>query len=383
MKKLVLPFVLFLICQYGIFAQQATVLSQVSLPYSLALDPTETYLYASTQTNGGKFVYRINTTTGDTNIVASGFGGYGIGLDKSGSFLYVGTGSSSNSLISKLALSGYAQSSFATGMAAPSGFTLNPSGTKLYACDRTNYRVVVINTATAALTQLFKTSGTYQIARPFGMTMDKSGRLWVTSSMTHGIAIIDTNGVLLDSIPSTNTPQIQYPMGLNLDPTGTYMYVTSGLGYIYKIRVATKEVTVFRDITAQPALGQLYNGVMNKAGTILYVGDFTYGLIYKVALGPGAADGDDKGQKDFRLEQNYPNPFNPNTVISYSLGSRQPVSLKVFNLLGTEIATLVDGEQPEGTHTVEFNATSLPSGIYFYELRAGGIAQTRRMVLLK
>ncbi len=86
---------------------------------------------------------------------------------------------------------------------------------------------------------------------------------------------------------------------------------------------------------------------------------------------------------EFSLDQNFPNPFNLSTSLQYAVGSRQFVTLKVFDLLGREIATLVNEEKPAGEYEVEFNATILPSGIYFYQLKAGSYSETRKMVLIK
>lgn len=85
----------------------------------------------------------------------------------------------------------------------------------------------------------------------------------------------------------------------------------------------------------------------------------------------------------FELEQNYPNPFNPSTVISYQLPVSSEVTLKVFDVLGNEIATLVDQYKSAGRYEVEFDASKLPSGIYFYQLKAGQFSETKKMVLLK
>jgi hypothetical protein len=85
----------------------------------------------------------------------------------------------------------------------------------------------------------------------------------------------------------------------------------------------------------------------------------------------------------FDLAQNYPNPFNPSTVIAYSLPNRSNVVMTVFNLLGQIVETLVWEEQDAGRYEVRFDARNLPSGLYFYQLRAGSHTQTRRMVLLK
>lgn len=87
--------------------------------------------------------------------------------------------------------------------------------------------------------------------------------------------------------------------------------------------------------------------------------------------------------KEFNLSQNYPNPFNPTTNISYSLPSAGFVTLKVYNLLGEEIAVLVNEEKPAGNYTVTFNASGLTSGIYLYSLSTGNNRETRKMILLK
>lgn len=83
------------------------------------------------------------------------------------------------------------------------------------------------------------------------------------------------------------------------------------------------------------------------------------------------------------LHQNYPNPFNPSTVIRYALPEGGPVSLKVYNLLGQEVQTLVDGMEAAGSHTVVFNAGSLASGIYFYRLASHSFTEVKKMMLMK
>ena len=87
--------------------------------------------------------------------------------------------------------------------------------------------------------------------------------------------------------------------------------------------------------------------------------------------------------KGYILNQNYPNPFNPTTIITYSLPRESFVQIKVFNVLGNEIETLVNKEEPEGTYEVTWNATNLPSGVYFYQLKVGDFVQTKKMMLLK
>jgi hypothetical protein len=98
----------------------------------------------------------------------------------------------------------------------------------------------------------------------------------------------------------------------------------------------------------------------------------------------GLNDGTNDGQPAaYKLAQNYPNPFNPATVIYYSIPERSKVTLKVFNLLGQEVATLVNQVQEQGSYPVRFEANNLASGLYFYKLEAGNVSLSRKMLLLK
>jgi hypothetical protein len=85
----------------------------------------------------------------------------------------------------------------------------------------------------------------------------------------------------------------------------------------------------------------------------------------------------------FSLDQNYPNPFNPSTQIKYTISKTSLVTLKIYDLLGREIATLVNGKQQAGEYTARWNAESVPSGMYIYRIVAGNYVETKKMILMK
>lgn len=87
--------------------------------------------------------------------------------------------------------------------------------------------------------------------------------------------------------------------------------------------------------------------------------------------------------KSYSLYQNYPNPFNPNTTVKYSIPTKSKVIIRVYDILGNEIKTLVNEEKSMGTYEINWDATSLPSGVYFYHLKAGNHIQTKKMLLVK
>ncbi|MCH7723661.1 MAG: T9SS type A sorting domain-containing protein [Bacteroidetes bacterium] len=87
--------------------------------------------------------------------------------------------------------------------------------------------------------------------------------------------------------------------------------------------------------------------------------------------------------KEFALFDNYPNPFNPTTTIEYSIPEASFVELKIYDILGGEVASLVKENKPSGKHSVKFNASNLPSGIYFYRIVSGNFTATKKLILLK
>lgn len=105
-----------------------------------------------------------------------------------------------------------------------------------------------------------------------------------------------------------------------------------------------------------------------------YLGHYEYSDIIEIEL---------RAFNSYLLEQNYPNPFNPLTTIGYGIKEKSNVKISVLNSIGEEVALLVNEEKESGYHTVEFNASNLPSGVYFYRLQAGSFIESKKMLLIK
>ena len=94
-------------------------------------------------------------------------------------------------------------------------------------------------------------------------------------------------------------------------------------------------------------------------------------------------NGNSSNPTNFMLYNNYPNPFNPTTTIKYSIPEASFTSIKIYNELGKEVSTLVNETKSAGTYEVEFNASNLSSGVYYYKLQAGSFTETKKMILAK
>lgn len=210
----------------------------------------------------------------------------------------------------------------------------------------------------------------------------------------------DANGIRMWSNCYSGTGQdIEYPVAINVSANGEVTitgYVTSANGKQYAtLRYSTtgdqqwvalyerswynepKGLALDRQgnviVTGYSQVGHSFNGAGFVVTTIKYsTGSSTH--TSGEVRGPSIA---------VDLAQNYPNPFNPSTRIEYQLPLKEFVSLKVFDVLGREVAVLVNEVQSPGTHVAEFSGAGLASGVYFYRLESGGFVETKRLVLLR
>ncbi len=216
----------------------------------------------------------------------------------------------------------------------PNGICFSPDESKLYVNDsqvRIIYSWDVVDDSLLENRQILASMKPSGYAD--GMKVDSAGNLFSAGPL--GIWVFDSKGDLLDTIlvPETSTSNCNWG-----DADRKTLYITAGKS-LYRIRLAnTSDVK---------------------------------------------GEGDNIHNPSFRLSPNFPNPFNPSTAISYRLLAVSYVTLRVFDLLGREVRTLVSGVERPGTYETRFDGDNLSSGIYFYRLSAGSLTQTRAMVLLK
>lgn len=221
----------------------------------------------------------------------------------------------------------------------PNGICFSPDETKLYVNDTVGGIIWVwdvLNDSTITNKRKFFTvpvSGGYTD----GMKIDPSGNIYCAGS--NGIWIVSPNGIYIDRIAMTDSPS-NCNWG---DADRKTLYITAGSS-VYRITLNITDV----------------KGPDSKTGM----------------------------NKSFQLFPNYPNPFNPSTIIGYRLPASSNVELKIYDSLGRESVTLVNQFQPSGNYKIDFkgrrsDGSSLASGVYFYTLRAGDFAETKKMLLLK
>jgi photosystem II stability/assembly factor-like uncharacterized protein len=188
-------------------------------------------------------------------------------------------------------------------------------------------------------------------------------------------------GVTWQQIGSKAQTRFGYVQFVN--GTNTVMAAGVGQASIAAIDLDASNITVYRDATKSTS----FNWVNFPTLTRGYMSNGIQKTFYSVKSSTPSTGVDQHGSAQIphvsSLSQNYPNPFNPSTAISYQIASFGMVSLRVYDLLGREIATLVNEAKTSGSYTATFNATNIPSGVYFYRLQSGSFAQTKRLVLIK
>ena len=183
----------------------------------------------------------------------------------------------------------------------------------------------------------------------------------------------------------------------NISQSGIDFLPESGTGIIYGNIFDTTASSVFTSKTTDYGLTWINNQFINQSNFIVgseLLNENNWYLcggslnsqgcvLHSTNGGVGITQIGNSIPEKFHLYQNYPNPFNPKTVINYELRVTGNALLKVFDVLGNEVSTLVNEKQNAGTYSVDFDGSGLASGVYFYKLAAGEFSEVKRMLLLK
>jgi ribosomal protein S17E len=232
-------------------------------------------------------------------------------------------------------------------------------------------------------------SGSYKLA-PFLVDWsylgDNQGNITINISDGRTITLPGNQAILLDNYP-------QFPIVGNFENNKTYVAKVTGnpimpmkgvmVMYVHEGEAYFEYVPIGGSVIFKPGSGSYKFCAFQVDWS--YLGDNSGQTKVEIYQLGTITNIDDKIAEvsKFELFNNYPNPFNPSTVISFSIPQTELVSVKIFDIIGREITTLVNEEKPAGFYEVDFNAADLPSGVYMYRIQAGDYVETKKMLLLK
>jgi sugar lactone lactonase YvrE len=377
------------------------------------------------------FATASEAQTVTTVTVATGYVSDALSVDRAGNIYasdYAGTANGNGTTVYKIKASGDSVTAFVTNIAQPVGSTFDAAG-NFYVCESggtTTGRIYKVTPA--GVKTVFAQAG---LAVPAGLAFASNGILYSSQFNQPIVVRIDASGTVLDT-----TTGFTYPVNLVFDnagnlyvnsfftgiitkitPTGTRstlatiptlsgggistmcygagnIFIGSNTNKIYRVSMSG-QVTVLAGTGAAgsndgPALSATFNGsnglALSPTGDTLYVADYNTKRLRRISgilAALGIKESHDVKPKSFGLLQNYPNPFNPTTTIGYEVATSSFVSMKVYDVLGREVATLVNEKKSAGHYDVAFQAGKLSSGIYFYRLQAGDFSDTKKLILAK
>jgi hypothetical protein len=202
------------------------------------------------------------------------------------------------------------------------------------------------------------------------MPAGKDFNVWLLNDNKSFVHTVDSSNIYLSSNSLIDNPQTNNNPDANILVTAL---LSGGSSYFDHVQGTYYDITNHK--------WAIYNEDLAS-----YIVGIKYNVYFAIPIATPTSVEDNNNPgvvTDFELQQNYPNPFNPTTQIRFSLAEQSQVTLKVYNILGKEIATLVNDVKGAGVHEVSFNGTGLSSGVYFYTLQTGKFTETRKMILMK
>jgi len=263
-------------------------------------------------------------------------------------------------------------------LAIPGAINLNDvtadNAGNLYLTDFNKREIIKINIQSQAYTT-FVSGLTLQ---PNGILFDDPNNRLLLCSFGYNIPILEIS--LEDSSVSTvaNTTLAQCD-GFTKDDFGNYYISSWATKSIYRFNSSFNDPPELIYTSSQAPVDISYNSV----DEILIAPIMFLDTMVLIPISPVSVDDNNESRKKTNLEQNYPNPFNSQTTIRYEIPELSFATLRIYDVVGNEIKTLVSEEKPAGNYNTEWNAKGLPSGIYFYKIQAGNFTETKKMVLMK
>jgi len=339
-----------------------------ALPHGLALHGGSSSLYWASGAYAQAHLARTSRTFTSTDTLPNGGHGssyYGVALDTvAGNVYWTTTSVWQGSSVRRAKLDGSSEARV-IGYGAHSiqdlrGIALDLQKQRMYWADLTGG---MIRSATLDGQDVLDILNGLQ--GPVGVALDlPRGKVYWCEANGHVIRRANLDG----SSPATIVSGLAAPQYLAIDAKSKLLYWTelgvNGHGWIKRATLDGANVTTL--------LGAVESdSVLYPAGIAL------------LETGPATGVEESRLPTEFVLMQNYPNPFNPTTKIEYSIPLQSQVELKVYNVVGQEVATLVNEVQKSGIHSVKFSASNFASGVYFYRLVAGNFVSVKKMVLVK
>ena len=199
----------------------------------------------------------------------------------------------------------------------------------------------------------------------------------------------------MQSLPTENEEKVRIPLGIETTQTGIYemewRLPSSGAlegSYFLRDNQSGQVIELLAEERYRFEVAAAHSSEQFKGSgiSLKQAGPMEAEPRFELLVAAPGADGlTELGAvpEDYTLAQNYPNPFNPTTVISYQLPVASQVRLAIYDMLGREVATLIDGEIAAGRHSINFNGSNLSSGVYLYRLQAGNTVLTRKLTIMK